>query len=502
MRILLTALAFVLCFSRSQAQPGVILVPTSEFSGDAVTLAPTGEATLLGAADTAYVFRRSGFEWALEAVLSADGAIIGDEFGYGVALAGPPGEEVAVVGATRDDEAGEKAGAAYVFRRTPDGTWLEEAKLLPSDPHPPDPFGNGGAFGTNVALSASGEVAVIGTRVPGNAGGGVPLPNTVYVFRHTAEGTWVEEAQLEQAEPEDDLFFAYSLDVAPSGTRVVVGSVRQNRNGPDAGLVTIFRRIGEEWGEEAVLMGQPFQHTFGASVSIIDALDETEGMALVGCNECDLSGVGRTGAAFTYHKASEGEPWMQETVLYGNDPQNFGDFGRLVELAGSAAGIGGLVASVQGVHAFLRTAEGGWTEIRLLLPLYEGFGRGIALATPEDFNEATALVGAEGRAYVYDFPLTVATEPPSASLSFAVETWPNPFRDGLNVALTSKVPERVRVEVFNVLGRLVWANEVQSDPGEATVIRLDGERLVSGTYFVRVIGSHGGQAVRQAVRVE
>jgi hypothetical protein len=97
---------------------------------------------------SAYVYRFNGTSWVEEAKLLASDGRSGDHFGRSVSVVG----DVAVVGAYLDDDNGTDSGSAYVYRF--DGTsWVEEAKLLPSD----------GAEGhyAGWSVSVSGDVALV-----------------------------------------------------------------------------------------------------------------------------------------------------------------------------------------------------------------------------------------------------------------------------------------------------------------------------------------------------
>jgi hypothetical protein len=60
---------------------------------------------------SAYVFRREGSRWSQLVELTPDGASQNDHFGYAVGLS----DNMALIGASGDDERGDRAGAAYLF---------------------------------------------------------------------------------------------------------------------------------------------------------------------------------------------------------------------------------------------------------------------------------------------------------------------------------------------------------------------------------------------------
>ncbi|MCH8252294.1 MAG: FG-GAP repeat protein, partial [Planctomycetes bacterium] len=91
----------------------------------------------------------------------------GDRFGTSVAADGT----FAIIGAPGTVKNGASIGAAYVFH-VDDGSWFEQAKLVP------DGAGPSAMFGQSVAMSAG--VAVVGA--PGDTHDGAAT-GAVYVFR-------------------------------------------------------------------------------------------------------------------------------------------------------------------------------------------------------------------------------------------------------------------------------------------------------------------------------
>ena len=84
-----------------------------------------------------YIFERAGDTWKETFKIVASDAAAGDKFGWNVGLE----RDIAVVGAYFDDDAGSKSGSAYIFVRNADGTWTEQAKLTADDAAKGDQFG-------------------------------------------------------------------------------------------------------------------------------------------------------------------------------------------------------------------------------------------------------------------------------------------------------------------------------------------------------------------------
>ena len=165
---------------------------------------------------SAYVFKRTGTSWAQEAkLLPADGAAF-DQFGESVSISG----DYAVVGAWADDDNGSSSGSDYVFKRS--GTsWLQEAKLLPSDGAADDQFG--------ISVSISGDYAVVGAQENDDNGSN---SGSAYLFKRSGT-SWAQGTKLLASDGAAADEFGRSVSI--SGDYAVVGAWRDNDNGTDAG---------------------------------------------------------------------------------------------------------------------------------------------------------------------------------------------------------------------------------------------------------------------------
>jgi hypothetical protein len=175
-----------------------------------VAISPDGRTIVVGAElaragendfqGQAYVFTRDGDGWVERAILSAADGAANDRFGSGVAVAG----DTVLVGASET----QSGGAAYVFTR--DGeTWTQRATLHGSAVTP------GGWFGHRVALSATGDTAVVGARHSRQSVG------SAYVFTH-ADGEWREELMLTAGDEGPNHQFGNA--VAIDGGTILVGA--------------------------------------------------------------------------------------------------------------------------------------------------------------------------------------------------------------------------------------------------------------------------------------
>jgi hypothetical protein len=148
----------------------------SSASGDAVAIGAPFDDQRGSDAGAAYVYRRNGATWTLEATLRAADGASGDRFGGAVSLDG----DTLIVAASRDDRVGAvDHGSAYIFRRV-NGQWTQEAKLIPADSTGNDFFGS--------AVALRGDWALIGANFDDDRG---PNSGSAYLFVF-ADGAWTE----------------------------------------------------------------------------------------------------------------------------------------------------------------------------------------------------------------------------------------------------------------------------------------------------------------------
>ena len=147
-----------------------------------------------------------------------------DQFGAAVALELTGPDQVLVVGAPFEDGATvddptddgvRDSGAAYVFRRTGTGPWVQEAYLKPSN--------RGQQFNFGAAVAIADELIAIGAPGEDSCAAGVDpavMPGcnsagAVFVFEHTAQG-WREVAYLKSAAVHAQDVFGRGLTLTPN----------------------------------------------------------------------------------------------------------------------------------------------------------------------------------------------------------------------------------------------------------------------------------------------
>ena len=389
---------------------------SSDLFGGAV--AASGTRTLVGAqsesalgstSGAAYLYDRQADGGWVESVrlLPSDGASA-DHFGRAVALSG----DRALVGSYQGDgPAGMNQGAAYIFDRQGDGTWLETAKLTPTTATAFDEFG--------LAVALDGDFAAVGTYKNADV---ATLAGKVWVFERQPDGTWNEAAVLTASDATGGDEFGWSL--ALSGETLMVGAAQQAVPvGGSVGAVYMFERSGGGWPEVQKLVGSDSISLdyFGWSV----ALDGD--LAVVGAYNAESSTDPFSwdeGAAYVFERSVG--VWSQTARLEASDAESKDELGYSVGISGERIVAGAWDEDAGGSNAgavYLFERSGGvWNETKLVASdaaAGDLFGYSVAMAgdiavvgarNDDDFGSSS------GSAYIFD------TEPlsgPAAAISLA-----------------------------------------------------------------------------------
>ena len=309
----------------SGAAPGAVALPAENqkltqpgraYWGRAVAISPSGRRLLVGnpndatlgpeaGAVTTHVY--DGETWVAEDTLYAsDGAAV-DRFGGALAIQ----NDVAVVGARRDDDAGEDAGAVYVFRHRAGtaGGWVQEQKLTASDAEANDLFGHAVAIYPNLI--------VVGTWGA----------NAAYVFRFDGS-SWVEAQVLSGTG-----LFGRSVDV--TNGYVAVGAQGRSVGATlAAGTVYVYRETAGTFSEQdPVVSPTPvFNGRFGTSIALYS--DRLMIVGEPGASVGGLDGAGKA-HAFTYDVVSAS--WEVDHEFTATDPQVGAGFGAALAVGTSSA---------------------------------------------------------------------------------------------------------------------------------------------------------------------
>jgi hypothetical protein len=265
--------------------------------GKSVALSADGNTALVGAyfdeGDTgaAFAFKRSGSTWSHEGKkITGTGEEGMAQFGLSVALSadgktaliGGPGDE----GSTKEPA----AGAAWVFVNGGAG-WTPQGPKL-----------TGGAakgvgeLGTSVALSADGNTALVGAPADGSAGG-------VRAFTRSGSSWLQQGSELQPSDAVGGAAFGTAVALSAGGSVALIGGP-VDEDGPKgmlgpnpSGAAWEFARSGAAWAQQGPkVVGTTSESEFGAAVALSpDALT-----ALIGGPIDSTGGVTDAGAAWVY----------------------------------------------------------------------------------------------------------------------------------------------------------------------------------------------------------
>ncbi|HRI02620.1 MAG TPA: carboxypeptidase regulatory-like domain-containing protein [Pyrinomonadaceae bacterium] len=359
----------------------------ASFDSFGISVALSGDIAFVGAylddigtntnQGSAYVFVRSGTTWTEQAKLTASDGMVGDAFGWSIAISG----DTAVVTAVSDDVGSNtNQGSTYVFTRS-GTTWSQQAKLTASDGGINDNFGN--------IVAIDGDTVIVGASIDDI--GTNSDQGSAYVFVRSGT-TWTQATKLTASDGTTSDFFAAS--VAIGGDTILIGANGDDVGGnTDQGSVYAFRILVNNWVQESknVASDGTTSDFFAASVAI------SGDTAVVGAPGDDIGTNTDQGSAYVFVRS--GTTWSQQATLTASDGAANDDFGYSVAISGDTVIIGAPWADIdtnteQGsAYVFVRSGTS-WTQQAKLTAsdgaALDGLGYSVAISGD------TAVVGASG----------------------------------------------------------------------------------------------------------
>lgn len=231
-----------------------------------------------------YVFEITGEQATQQKKLTGkEGA--GREFGADIALSAD-GTTLLVGDENEEGQQGESIGAAYVFTQV-DGQW--QRTRLPHDGAEFDRFGNA------VALSNDGTTAVVTAWNEADFAGGA------YVFERDHD-KWRQKAELLPDGLEQQDWFGTSVALTATGETALIGSYRDTTPTGETGSGYVFTQSDGEWSENNKFVPDQIEadDEFGTAVAI-----SAEGhMSVVGAPQDDVENTSDSGTAYVFSLTS------------------------------------------------------------------------------------------------------------------------------------------------------------------------------------------------------
>lgn len=227
----------------------------------------------------------------VEHKIHADDGAAGDAFGWDVDLHG----NYAIVGA---ELAG--AGAAYLFRRDPQGGWTQAQKLTTQGVE---------KFGQRVTVSLNHAAVAAGS-------GGAYPQGVVFPYRRSGDN-WFAMTPIT---PSAEGAAAFGAAVAVDGGRLIIGDTGDSGRG--RAYVYRVHPDGQSWMLESTMAPASLAQgdRFGVSVGL------SGNLAIVGAEGAN----GEAGAAYVYRYQGVAQGWVEERKLTAPAPQPRDFFGLRV----------------------------------------------------------------------------------------------------------------------------------------------------------------------------
>jgi len=259
----------------------------------------------------------AGVPWEEVGKIVADDGTIGDQFGYSVAIS----DNLAVIGASEDDELGLRSGSAYVVDAT---TGQQLFKLLASNGGEKDYFG--------ISVATDGHLAVVGAIF---GDGNVADTGAAYVFDVTTG-----DELFKLVASDGDVGDHFGSSVAIAGDRIVIGASYGDGGVIDSGTAYVFDAItGQPLFKLSASDGSAGDQ-FGKSVAV------DENRLLIGAYQDDDNGTD-SGSAYIFDLSTG----QQLFKLVASDGIESDRFGWSVSLSGGHGLVGSWGSDAKGTDS-------------------------------------------------------------------------------------------------------------------------------------------------------
>lgn len=241
---------------------------------------------------------------------------------------------VAVLGAPQDSSG---RGSILVMTRSAGGTWRQSAKLMPNPPLRNRTCMNQSCqFGYSVAVSGDGNTIIVGSPYANYMDAAHSRARGgVWIFRRGSDSAWSQDAAITSDSIMGRAMLGNSVGLSDSGNTAIIGGFGYNNW---AGGAWIYKHEASgDWTKTALLTGSgdtAAGASFGTSVAI-----SGDGMVAA----AGAPSEGDSGAAYLFD-TGDGKAWTQRTRLVASDalPYAYGSWepaqGASVALTGQSSG--------------------------------------------------------------------------------------------------------------------------------------------------------------------
>ena len=302
------------------------------------------------------------------------------------------------LGAKKHDHRGEDSGGVYVFMMKDDGTYVEEAELIPDELEAGDMLGN--------QLALDGKTLLVGARRT-NEGRGA-----VYAYRRT-KGRWRKYGDVVLPSGEQLVDDEFGGRINFKGKTAVITKNGPNKYWSEAGGAYIFQDTGTGFYELQELF--PDEIDFDNYAKKAVDISEDEKTVVVGAYKTDLDGTYK-GYVYVYTRGNDGLFYQSDKLTPQDENKDY-LFGRDVALRGDLLLVLAESAHEEGntglVYVFARDSKGNeWVQQSTILPdgslpsSTDGFGSSMAILDDRTvvvgsrYSESSGGLAKSGSAYV------------------------------------------------------------------------------------------------------
>jgi hypothetical protein len=289
----------------------------------------------------AYIYKKSvNGSWNLFQKIVAKDRTRTDYFGYDVNINGSK-IIVSAIGESKDQfgDTLYRAGAVYIYSFSDSlNLWVQEAKIKSNNRRKNDYFGFSTAIYENYAV-----VGKYREDFDDNEKDSLTRAGAAYIFKRDSLGTWT---QLQKIVPRDRVgydIFGYDVDIYKN--QIIVGSYGSDLNATgglllaNAGAAYVYKLQNNIWKEDQKIVASDRSRYdyFGISV-VIDSQ-----YAVIGAYAQDFDSKGNNynvnaGAAYVFNLNSN--TWVEKQKITASDRGRVNYFGYTVDVSGSNIAVG------------------------------------------------------------------------------------------------------------------------------------------------------------------
>ncbi len=441
-----------------------------------------------------YIYEYDGSSWQFKQKITVDDGKDMDGFGRVVALNG----DHLVVGAPFNDDKGDEAGAAYIFKKEA-GTWTQMTKLVALNGVAGD------RFGWDVAIHD--DMVLIGANKKNNPG---DMNGSVYTYRLN-EGVW---RQADIHIPGDETSWSrFGFDIEFTDSAAFISAHPKSAlyiYNPFSDLN--LARPEVQISDQLINQGEEFaQINLDEFVKDLSDPDADLTWTYSGNTEITISISDRI-ATIT----QPDEPWYgSETIRFkAQDPVLLTGWDDVTFTVNAVPQISGLPASVNfpankadtlNIWDYVEDADNGDAELTYVFTpstssLYAAYDNatGELVLTADltytgtcslnieikDYNEATS----QDILYVtVDPPVGIYDPLSGLPATFALhQNYPNPFNPATIINYELPITNYVELSVYNLIGEKIKTLVRKEQPAGTYKVAFNGANLPSGVYFYKI----------------